>query len=98
MSAFAATLQEQLEKKTDRSEEENQLLGILQGPETFAKKRKVRRLEKRAQKHLGFTGDPASIDWSTIDWSTILLGLLKVLVALLPLLLLAKKPTTKRGG
>ena len=63
------------------------LVKILDGPESRKRTRQVRRMEWHARVECDFHED-ANIDWSTIDWATIGLMILKVLLALLPLILM----------
>src|SRR5690348_16790591 len=86
MNNFGLMLQSQLEAKQDRSASDNQILGILQAPDSHQKERRVRRMERHVRRHLGFT-DTEQIDWSSIDWSKVLSVVLQLLAALLPLLL-----------
>jgi hypothetical protein len=86
MSDFASNLQAQLEADPDLKRRGRRLLKVLQEPDSPRKARIVARMEAHARAHLEMMGMEA-IDWSAIDWKSIIEGLLKVLLALLPLLL-----------
>jgi hypothetical protein len=73
----------------------DRITALLASPDSLRKRVVMRMLERHAVAHIeGTYGDSAprdetgAIDWSKIDWASVLTTLLKILVALLPLLML----------
>lgn len=72
----------------------DRITALLASPDSLRKRVVMRMLERHAVAHIeGVYGDSAprdetgAIDWSKIDWAAVLTTLLKILVALLPLLI-----------
>lgn len=86
-SNFGSVLEEQMLAKGDLSIHERRILQILQQPDSPRKTRQLNRMEKHVRLHLGYSDDQA-VNWAEIDWATVFWTILKILVAILPLLLL----------
>ncbi len=73
----------------------DRITNLLASPDSIRKRVVLRMLENHAEAHVkNYYGDATprdetgAIDWSKIDWAAVLTTLLKILVALLPLLAL----------
>lgn len=73
----------------------DRIKGLLDAPDSLRKRVALHMLENHAAAHVkNYYGDnvpvdaAGAIDWSKIDWPAVLGVLLKILVALLPLLML----------
>lgn len=89
MSNFVDVLKEQIEKnkKTIRAK---RLLAIINGPRNKRRERVLNRLEDHAKTYMRGVGVEVDNDWSTVgerDWKSFFDGLLKFLLAILPLIL-----------
>ena len=70
----------------------DKVMEIVNAPDSLRKRLALRMLENHAEAHL--KDDPntpkdsaGAIDWASVDWATVLTTLLKIFVAILPLLL-----------
>lgn len=97
---FASNLKANLEAKGDLRRRGRRILAIINGPDSPHKARLLARMEDHARAHLGLAAahtvptdmpgtdwSKITIDWSKIDWAKIIDGLLKLLLAILPVLL-----------
>lgn len=91
---FETALKAQLEarpKSRFRGRWARRLLSIVNGPASKKRTQILARLEAHARAHLaseGVVSATGAIDWSSIDWAKVFDILLKILLALLPLLLM----------
>jgi len=83
---FESALRSSLEATPDLRRRGKRILQVLDGRNTPRKQRVVRRMEAHVRAHLDLGRD--AIDWGKIDWPSLIEGVLKLLLALLPLLLL----------
>ena len=80
---FEQALRQQLEATPDRKRRGKKLLALLNSPKSKRRTRKIERLQRHAEAHIG--REPG--DWSDIDWASLFDTLLKLLLALLPFLI-----------
>lgn len=84
---FEEALGEQLRAKKRLTFWEKRLLKLIDARPSKRRTRVLERLRAHAATALEIKGDPAAIDWSKIDWAKVLDFVLKIILALLPLLL-----------
>ena len=82
---FAAELTAQIAALPKRGHREKRILAVLNMPDSRRKRRILARMERQAAAYLCVP--VAEIDWSKVDWGKVLGTILKILVALLPLLI-----------
>ena len=83
---FEQALREQCEKTTDRKRRSKRILAVLNSKPSKRRTRQLERMEQHAKVELEMTWR-VNIDWSEIDWSKVFETILKLLLALLPLLI-----------
>lgn len=84
--SFAGELQRQLIERGSLSSGERRVLRILNAPDSPRRDRQLDRMERHVRVQLDLHPTDA-VDWSAIDWPAMLEIVLRLLVALLPLLL-----------
>lgn len=88
--AFDGALQNALTKFGGKKHKASEriILKIINAPDSPKRTRQLAVMEELTRAHLHLPAQGA-IDWSQVDWSKILQGLIRVLIAILPLLLAA---------
>lgn len=88
--AFDGALQNALTKFGGKKHKASEriILKIINAPDSPKRTRQLAVMEELTRAHLRLPAQGV-IDWSSIDWSKILQGLIRVLIAILPLLLAA---------
>jgi len=84
--SFAGALQGQLAKRELKSLGERRIMRILNSPDSAKRDRQLLRMENHTRAHLDLP-ITAAIDWESFDWQLWLGVVLRLLLALLPLLL-----------
>lgn len=89
MNDFENQLKSFLEKNAEPGPAD-EIMAILCAPESPRKRRRIDRMERRVRTEFGFS-DTAQIDWASIDWLALGLMILKIILALLPIILATEK-------
>jgi hypothetical protein len=85
---FASNLKANLEAQPRLRFRGRRLLAFLNTPDSPEKQQRLLSMENHSKVHLGMAHQTmVAIDWSKIDWMSILEGLLKFLLAILPMFL-----------
>lgn len=90
MNDFVLNLEKQIEATGSRRRRAARVLAILKAPDSLRRTRQVEMMEAHCAAQVRCVQGRAAhaeIDWSKIDWAALFDTLIKLLIALLPLLI-----------
>ena len=85
MTDFESGLRSHLNSKSKLSAKEQQIMGVLDAPDSKRRTRRMHRMENHARASIDAHPEEGAIDWSKIDWSKILQMLIKFITMIFAL-------------